>query len=82
MVKPSDAHKTLAKVSGDLFDLVMQFKNHPAVCDMRSYKQLERILNDQCNVQPSEDGPVRHGEKTKRNSLGFTSKSIRSGRHI
>jgi hypothetical protein len=24
---------------------------------MRSYKQLERILNDQCNVQPSEDGP-------------------------
>jgi hypothetical protein len=57
MVKPSNAHKTLDMVSSDLFDLVMQFKNHPAVCDMHSYKQLERILNDQCNVQSSEGGP-------------------------
>jgi hypothetical protein len=57
MVKPSHAHKTLNMVSKDLFDLVMQFKDHSAVCDMHSYKQLERILNEQCNVQPSEDGP-------------------------
>ena len=65
MVKPSNAHKTLDMVSSDLFDLVMQFKNHPAVCDMRSYKQLERILNDQCNVQPSEDGPSVMVKKPK-----------------
>jgi hypothetical protein len=36
MVKPSNAHKTLDMVSSDLFDLVMQFKNHPAVCDLNS----------------------------------------------
>jgi len=65
MVKPSNAHKTLDIVSSDLFDLVMQFKNHPAVCDMRTYKQLERILNDQCNVQLSEDGPSVMVKKPK-----------------
>jgi hypothetical protein len=57
MVKPSDAHKTLSMVSTDLFDLVTRFKDRPAVCEMHSYKQLERILKDQCNIQPSEDSP-------------------------
>jgi hypothetical protein len=65
MVKPSNAHKTLDMVSSDLFDLVMQFKGGPVVCDMHSYKQLERILNDQCNVQTSEDGPSIMVKKPK-----------------
>lgn len=65
MVKPSDAHKTLDMVSSDLFDLVMQFKDRPTVCDMHSYKQLERILEDQCNVQSSEDGPSVMVKKPK-----------------
>jgi len=65
MVKPSEAHKTLSMVSTDLFDLIMQFKNHPLVCDMRSYKHLERILNDQCNVQSSEGGPSVMVKKPK-----------------
>jgi hypothetical protein len=65
MVKPSHAHKRLDMVSSDLFDLVMQFKSHPAVCGMRTYKQLERILNDQCNVQSSEDGPSVMVKKPK-----------------
>jgi len=65
MVKPSNAHKTLERVSSDLFDLVMQFQNHPAVCDMHSYKQLERILKEQCNVQSSEDGPSVMVKKSK-----------------
>jgi len=65
MIKPSDAHKTLDMVSSDLFDLVMQFQNDAAVCDMHSYKQLERILKEQCNVQPSEDGPSVTVKKPK-----------------
>jgi len=65
MVKPSDAHKTLSMVSTDLFDLVTRFKDRPAVCDMRTYKQLERILKDQCNVQSSEDGPAVTVKKPK-----------------
>lgn len=54
MVKPSAAHKTLVSVSNDLCDLVMRFKDHPEVSAMHSYKQMERILNEQCVL--SEDG--------------------------
>jgi hypothetical protein len=50
MVKPSEAQKTLTMVVNDLFDLVMQFKDRPEANDMHSYKQLERILHEQCNL--------------------------------
>jgi len=50
MIKPSEAQKTLTEVSNDLFDLVMQFKDRPEAADMHSYKQLERVLNEQCNL--------------------------------
>ncbi|MDA3897128.1 MAG: transposase [Desulfobacteraceae bacterium] len=56
MVKPSLASKTLSMVSNDLFDLVMQFKSHSEVTVMHSYKQLEQILNEQCNVEPANGG--------------------------
>ena len=56
MVKPSLAQKTLAAVSNDLLDLIMQFKDRPDVTAMHSYKQLERILNEQCNVQSADGG--------------------------
>jgi len=55
MVKPSDAVKTLASVSTDLFDLVQQFKACPEVMAMHSYKLLERILREQCNLNVSDD---------------------------
>lgn len=55
MVKPSDAAKTLASVSTDLFDLVQQFKACPEVIAMHSYKLLERILREQCNLNVSDD---------------------------
>ena len=54
MVKPSESAKTLASVSADLFDLVAQFKDHPEVKGMHSYKLLERVLKEQCNL--SDDG--------------------------
>jgi hypothetical protein len=54
-VKPSESVKTLSSVSADLFDLVQQFKDHCEVTNMHSYKLLERVLNEQCNVNPSGD---------------------------
>jgi hypothetical protein len=54
MVKPSESAKTLASVSADLFHLVEQFKDHPDITAMHSYKLLERVLKEQCTV--SDDG--------------------------
>jgi hypothetical protein len=54
MVKPSQSAKTLTSVSSDLFDLVQQFKEHSEVKNMHSYKLLERVLNEQCNVNVSD----------------------------
>jgi len=50
LVKPSESSKTLQGVSTDLFDLIEQFKDQPAVCSMHSYKLMERVLKEQCNV--------------------------------
>jgi hypothetical protein len=58
MVKPSEAKKTLVSVAEDLFDLVEQFKDCKPVCTMHSYKLLERVLKEQCNLQVS-DGQKR-----------------------
>jgi len=55
MVKPSQSAKTLTSVSADLFDLVQQFKDHPEVKNMHSYKLLERVLNEQCNLNVSDN---------------------------
>ena len=55
MVKPSESSKTLASVAEDLFDLVEQFKDCKPVCAMHSYKLLERVLKEQCNLQVSDD---------------------------
>ena len=58
MVKPSESQQTLSSVSNDLFDLLMQFKAHPEVAGMHSYKQLSRILNEQCHVKEAEGNPA------------------------
>jgi hypothetical protein len=55
MIKPSESAKTLSSVSSDLFDLVQQFKDHSEVSKMHSYKLLERVLNEQCNLNPSDN---------------------------
>jgi len=54
MVKPSEAQKTLLDVSKDLHELVQQFKLNPEVASMHSYKLMERVLNEQCNLTPSD----------------------------
>jgi len=63
MVKPSESAKTLKSVSEDLFDLVQQFKGYSKVKTMHSYKLLERILKEQCNV--SDDGKTVAVKKPK-----------------
>jgi len=57
-VKPSESKKTLAEVSKDLFDLIQQFKHCTDVTAMYSYKLLERVLHDQCNLTEDKDNPV------------------------
>ena len=57
-VKPSESRKTLSQVSKDLFELVAQFKQCPDVAAMYSYKLLERVLNEQCNLTDDKDNPV------------------------
>ena len=63
MVKPSESAKTLQSVSADLFDLVEQFKDNPEVKAMHTYKLLERVLKEQCNV--SDDGTLVNVRKPK-----------------
>ena len=50
IVKPSESDKSLKTVSTDLFDLIEQFKDQPAVCSMHSYKLMQRVLADQCDL--------------------------------
>ena len=50
MVKPSESDKTLKVVSADLFDLIEQFNDQPAVGSMHSYKLMQRVLADQCDL--------------------------------
>ena len=55
-VKPSQSRKTLDEVSKDLFELVQQFKACEQVSAMYSYKLLERVLKEHCNLKGTEDG--------------------------
>lgn len=65
MVKPSGAEKTLKTVSGDLFDLIGQFKDHSRVCEMHSYKLMQRVLNEQCNLNAGAEGAKVSVKKPK-----------------
>jgi hypothetical protein len=53
MVKPSQSKKTLEQVSTDLYGLIQQFQNHEDIASMHSYKLLQRILAEQCQVEES-----------------------------
>jgi hypothetical protein len=55
-VKPSESEKTLKIVSEDLHNLIRRFENREDICSMHSYKQLERVLEEQCIVTGSPDG--------------------------
>ena len=65
MVKPSESKKTLASVAADLFDLVQQFQDCSEVTAMHSYKLLERVLKEQCNLNVSGDKTLVEVKKPK-----------------
>jgi len=70
LVKPSQSAKTLSEVASDLYRLVVQFENHPEVADMYSFKQLRRIVNEQCDV--AQDGAsvaVKQAKEVRSDSL-------------
>ena len=55
MVKPSESKKSLASLSKDLFNLVQQFRTCPEVKNMNSFKLLERVLKEQCNLNATDN---------------------------
>jgi hypothetical protein len=55
-VKPSESGKTLKTVSADLFGLIERFKDQSAVCAMHSYKLMQRVLSDQCEIKTDDTG--------------------------
>jgi len=55
MVKPSESAKTLVQVSNDLYDLTEQFKDKKAVVGMHSYKLMQRVLSEHCEVKSDGD---------------------------
>ena len=55
MVKPSESAKTLVQVSNDLYDLTEQFKDKEAVVSMHSYKLMQRVLSEHCEVKSDGD---------------------------
>lgn len=57
-VKPSVSKKTLTEVSRDLFGLIQHFKQSAEVVAMYSYKLLERVLREHCNLTDDKDHPV------------------------
>jgi len=72
LVKPSESAKTLKIVSAALYDLIEQFKDQSKVCRMHSYKLMQRVLNEQCNVQSDDTGckvTVKKPKEIPSNSL-------------
>ncbi len=53
-VNPSDSSKTLEEVCEDLLYLVERFKNDSDIERMNSYKLMERVLDEQCNLVEEE----------------------------
>ena len=71
-VKPSASKKTLSSVSQDLFELVQAFKDNDEIAAMHTYRQLKRVLAEQCKLTASEAGvevTVKPPKEVTANSL-------------
>jgi hypothetical protein len=55
LVKPSESARTLQELADDLFFLIGRYKDHEQIREMGSYKDLTRLLSEQCLVQPASD---------------------------
>lgn len=63
MVKPNEAKKTLQQTAEDLYDLAEFFSETPDVISMSTYKNLLRVLHEQCRVTQDEGEPLLVGPK-------------------
>jgi hypothetical protein len=75
-VKRKTSGWTLKELSEDLFILITKFRSEPVLHHMESYKLMERLLRDQCNVITIDiDGnnvervEYKHAKDVKGNSL-------------
>jgi hypothetical protein len=66
LVKPSEAEKTLERVSGDLFHLVQRFADDPQVSSLYSYRTMVRVLKEHCEIKEEEGGPAEIKVKPSR----------------
>jgi hypothetical protein len=73
MVKPTESSKTLELVSRDLFNLIQHFKDRSDVCKMGSYKLMQRVLEEQCNIDenalPDEKVKLKAAKEVPSDSL-------------
>jgi hypothetical protein len=58
LVKPSEAERTLASVSQDVFRIVQHFTGHRQVQALYSYSLLSRVLQEQCRVKETAEGEL------------------------
>ena len=49
-IKPSASAKSLLQVSDDLYDLIEAFKDHEAVTRRHSYKLMQRVFGEHCQL--------------------------------
>ena len=66
LIKPSEAHKTLETVSGDLFHLVQRFADHAQVSAMYSFATMVRVLKEHCQIKEEEGAPAELRVKASR----------------
>lgn len=68
-VKPTVAEKTLLQLSADLWALIEQFKASPAVCQMHSYKLMQRVFCEHCEIKADESLVVVPAKEVPSDSL-------------
>jgi hypothetical protein len=68
-VKPTVAEKTLLQLGTDLWALIEQFKASPAVCEMHSYKLMQRVFCEHCAIKADEPLAVKPAKEVPSDSL-------------
>jgi hypothetical protein len=54
-VKPSESTQKLASVCQEIFLQAERFGKHPEVAKMLSYRMLQRVLDEHCEMKPAAD---------------------------
>lgn len=68
-VKPTVAEKTLLQLGADLLALIEQFKEQAAVCQMHSYKLMQRVFSEHCEIKADESLVVVPAKEVRSDSL-------------